>query len=54
MHNVCLVAVVAALAVVPTVSSSCNRLETEEAENAFKNCVESAQAGIVRKVNCHL
>lgn len=27
--------------------SNCNPQETQEAENAFKNCVESAQATIV-------
>ena len=31
-------------------ATSCRRLETEEAENAFKNCVESAQSGIVTTV----
>ena len=34
---------------VSSAMSECNRLETDEAEKSFKNCVESAQAGIIRR-----
>lgn len=37
------------ISTLPIRSQSCNPAETTEAENSFKNCVDSAQAGIIER-----